>query len=103
MFILSWFIYIMFAYGVHNSDYYKSFATMTVTFSSLKIYLSLILIAGTTFIFDLFIYSAKRIFFPSTLDILERERKIKGNLNNIDEIPEKLSHYVEEIKNFEKM
>jgi phospholipid-transporting ATPase len=87
MLLLSWAAYAVFLAWVDISDVFKSVATMTVTFFSAKLYLSSILIVGTSGLIDYLTYSGHIIFNDSLAGIL-MILKSKDLLEDIPQIPQ---------------
>lgn len=101
MIILSWGLYFAFIYWVHVSTMFNSNSTMYVAFTSAKLYLTFVIIVGVTSMIDYALYAGNMIFNKSTLNILLRERKKKGCLENHNLLPKELEKYEKKLRFFE--
>jgi hypothetical protein len=101
MLILSWILYFAFVLWVHFSNFFNSNSTMFVAFTSSSLYLTWLLIITLTAGIDYFFYSFDLNFFKSTINILMRERKIKGTIDKYHDLPKRLDHYINKLKQYE--
>lgn len=101
MLILSWILYFGFVLWVHFSTWFKSNSTMFVAFTSSSLYLTWVLITTLTAGIDYFFYSFDMNFSKTTINILMRERKIKGSIDKYHDLPKRLDRYINKLKQFE--
>lgn len=92
--VTSWIAYFAFLGYIHYSTMFNSCATMVVAFNSVLLYLNLLIVVGFTSIFDFALYSGYMNFNRIILTTLQKERKLKGNLNNPYLIPKFLQRYI---------
>lgn len=100
MLILTWIAYFAFLTYIHFSIMFNSSASMVVVFNSSKLYLNLVLVAGTCGVIDFILYSTYMNFSNRITTNLMIERKIKGKLDNPGDLPNDLQKYV---RKFNKM
>ena len=95
--VITFIAYIVFLIIVHNWNFFNSYATMVVAFSSGSLWINVILICVTCFIIDQSINIFNFIFLPSIATELQKIVNERGSCDNEIELPyiikEKLKIY----------
>ena len=99
--IVTFIAYIIFSLLVENMSMFNSVGTIEETFSSIRLWMNLILVGGTCGIIDFFILGFNFIYKPSTareLQILLNKKIDMDNINTNElpkKIKEKMENYIE--------
>lgn len=92
MIITSWLSYIIFIAFVNISTIFNSVATMAVAFNSPTFYLTVVLVCGVCFLFDLTIFTLKVNFSESLANSLRKIVSLKDNPIEKEDLPPEIKN-----------
>ena len=100
--VITFIAYIIFVICAHHATLFKSVGTMSVAFSSPRLWMSLVFVCGTCALIDYFILGFDFIFFPTLGKVLQRLYSERGELNDERDLPKCICDRINRYKTFEQ-